>query len=103
MFAQAMDRSGYTRITLAPQLGMQAVIPVLDKRSLLTMDDMGHGGHAMGKVGEMTCGAAMGMPAMEGMAGMAHSSAMPVSYTHLDVYKRQLYYLPKLQIQRASQ
>ena len=76
VFAQAMDRSGFTRITLAPQMGMQAAVPVLDKRPLLTMDDMGHGGHSMDKAGEMTCGAAMGMPEMEGMTGMPHAAAM---------------------------
>ncbi len=76
VFAQAMDRSGYTRITLAPRSGMQALIPALDRRPLLTMDDMGHGGHTgHGKAAtaEMTCGAAMGMPGMA-MAGMDHGT-----------------------------
>lgn len=63
VFAQAMDRSGYTRITLAPRIGMQAAIPAPDKRPLLTMDDMGHG-HPAPAAGEMTCGAAMGMTGM---------------------------------------
>ncbi|MET0532727.1 MAG: copper resistance system multicopper oxidase, partial [Steroidobacter sp.] len=46
IFAQAMDRSGYARGTLAPSAGMTAEIPPLDARSLLTMSDMGmsHGG-----------------------------------------------------------
>jgi len=100
VFAQAMDRSGYTRITLAPQVGMQAAIPMLDTRPLLTMEDMGHGGHAMGKAGEMTCGAAMGMPAMEGMAGMTHGSAMqthPASETrNPDVEMQTMAPVPKL-------
>ncbi|HEY1070050.1 MAG TPA: copper resistance system multicopper oxidase [Thermomonas sp.] len=76
VFAQAMDRSGYTRITLAPRPGMAAAVPVPDKRPLLTMDDMGHGGHAgHGKPAatEMACGAAMGMPGMA-MAGMDHGT-----------------------------
>ena len=64
VFAQAMDRSGHARITLAPRMGMRAPSPTLDTRALLTMDDMGHGGHAMAS-GEMSCGAAMGMPEME--------------------------------------
>ena len=49
VFAQAMDRSGHARITLAPRMGMRAPSPALDQRALLTMDDMGHGSHAMAK------------------------------------------------------
>jgi CopA family copper-resistance protein len=45
IFAQAMDRSGYARGTLAPSSGMEAEIPPLDPRALLTMADMGHGAH----------------------------------------------------------
>jgi CopA family copper-resistance protein len=41
IFAQSLDRSGYARGTLAPQLGMQADVPPLDPRPLLTMMDMG--------------------------------------------------------------
>jgi CopA family copper-resistance protein len=56
IFAQAMDRSGYARGTLSPQAGMEAEIPSLDPRPLLTMMDMGmaHG--------------------MSGMRGMDHGS-----------------------------
>ena len=76
VFAQAMDRSGYARITLAPRMGMQAPVPNVDKRALLTMDDMGHGGH--GGSGEMACGASMGMEGGCGanMSGMSHGGAM---------------------------
>lgn len=49
IFAQAMDRSGYARGTLSPSAGLEAEIPPLDPRPLLTMGDMGHdmshGGH----------------------------------------------------------
>lgn len=41
IFAQSIDRSGYARGTLAPRLGMQADVPPLDPRALLTMGDMG--------------------------------------------------------------
>jgi CopA family copper-resistance protein len=41
IFAQSLDRSGYARGTLAPQPGMQAEVPRLDPRPLLTMADMG--------------------------------------------------------------
>jgi CopA family copper-resistance protein len=46
IFAQAMDRSGYARATLAPRAGMTAPVPALERREALTMADMGHGGHA---------------------------------------------------------
>ena len=41
VFAQAMDRSGFARGTLAPRAGMSAEVPALDARALLTMNDMG--------------------------------------------------------------
>jgi CopA family copper-resistance protein len=41
VFAQSMDRSGFARGTLAPHTGMQAAVPALDGRPLLTMADMG--------------------------------------------------------------
>jgi CopA family copper-resistance protein len=52
IFAQSMDRSGYARGTLAPAVGMEADIPPLDPRPVLTMMDMGmgamrHGGGSM--------------------------------------------------------
>jgi FtsP/CotA-like multicopper oxidase with cupredoxin domain len=46
IFAQTLDRSGFARGTLAPQLGMQTEVPALDPRPLLTMMDM-HMGHDM--------------------------------------------------------
>jgi CopA family copper-resistance protein len=48
IFAQAMDRSGYARGTLAPAPGMQAEVPPLDPRPVLTMSDMGMGGEMGG-------------------------------------------------------
>src|SRR6266851_3833034 len=66
LFAQSIDRSGYARGTLAPQLGMQAEVPALDPRPLLTMMDMGMG-HDMG-------GMDMGGMDMSSMKGMDHGS-----------------------------
>jgi FtsP/CotA-like multicopper oxidase with cupredoxin domain len=40
VFAQAMDRTGYARGTLAPRAGMAAAVPALDKPEPLTMSDM---------------------------------------------------------------
>ena len=50
IFAQAMDRSGYARGTLAPRPGMTAEVPALDARVALSMSDMGHGGAVGGEV-----------------------------------------------------
>lgn len=44
LFAQSMDRTGFARGTLARALGLQAPVPALDPRPVLSMDDMGHGG-----------------------------------------------------------
>ncbi len=65
IFAQAMDRSGYARGTLAPREGIEADVPPLDPRPLLSMRDM---------MGEMGGGAMEGMAGMGGgsMAGMHH-------------------------------
>jgi FtsP/CotA-like multicopper oxidase with cupredoxin domain len=43
IFAQAMDRTGYARATLAPRAGLAAPVPALDARAELGMADMGHG------------------------------------------------------------
>ena len=66
IFAEAMDRSGYARGTLAPREGLSAPIPEMRPRPLLTMADMGmahgpmsgpqaagmdHGGHTDGMHG----------------------------------------------------
>lgn len=54
VFAQAIDRSGYARATLAPRPGMRAPVPALDPPPVLGHRDMGmahaggrgvHGGH----------------------------------------------------------
>ena len=43
VFAQAQDRSGFARGTLAPRAGMVAAVPPLDPPPLRTMKDMGMG------------------------------------------------------------
>jgi CopA family copper-resistance protein len=77
LFAQAMDRSGYARGTLAPRAGLVAPVPPLEPRAPLTMADMGHGDHA-GHGGDGTDHAAMGhAPAGDGAdhAAMGHAPA----------------------------
>jgi CopA family copper-resistance protein len=71
IFAQAQDRSGYARATLAPREGMSAVVPALDPPALRSMADMGmHGAHADHDAGadphriEVVDHAAMGHAAM---------------------------------------
>jgi CopA family copper-resistance protein len=44
LVAEAWDRSGMARATLAPSAGMVAPVPALRKRPLATMKDMGMGG-----------------------------------------------------------
>lgn len=46
LVAEAVDRSGMARATLAPRLGMTADVPPLRKAPTLTMRDMGMGGMA---------------------------------------------------------
>lgn len=41
LFAETMDRSGYTRGTLAPRMGLSATVPAQRRRPMLTMADMG--------------------------------------------------------------
>ena len=55
LVAEAWDRSGMTRATLTPRLGLVAPVPALRRRPLATMKDMGMGG-------------------MAGMAGVDHGS-----------------------------
>jgi CopA family copper-resistance protein len=50
IFAQAEDRTGYARGTLAPRPGMAATIPPMDPRPLRTMIDMGMGGIEHGEM-----------------------------------------------------
>jgi CopA family copper-resistance protein len=75
IFAQAMDRTGYARGTLSPSPGLEAEIPPLDPRPLLTMRDMGHAAHgAHGAGGHGTPSGAADNGAMDhGAAADAHA------------------------------
>lgn len=64
IFAQSMDRTGYSRGTLAVREGLQALVPAVDPRPLISMSDMGMDHGSMGGMGGMDHG---------GMAGMDHS------------------------------
>ena len=66
IFAEAMDRSGYVRGTLATRPGLSADVPALRKRPLRNMVDMGMDMESMGMSG-------MDHSKMQGMQGMDHS------------------------------
>jgi CopA family copper-resistance protein len=70
IFAQAQDRSGYARATLATREGLAGVVPPMDPRPMRNMMDMGMGDMA-------------GMDNMSGMApnGSMGGMAMPASPT----------------------
>ncbi len=63
--AEAIDRSGQCRATLAPRMGMIAPIPAIRERPLLTMKDMGMGDMEMAAGNDKVSG---------DMAGMDHSA-----------------------------
>ena len=65
IFAQAMDRTGFARGTLAPRAGMTAPVPEPDKPEWLTMTDM---------MGNMPQGDMGGMPGM-GHGGKSQSAS----------------------------
>lgn len=68
IFAQSMDRTGYSRGTLAVREGLSAPVPEVDPRPLISMADMGmdHGSMDGMEHGSMQSG-------MASMAGMDHS------------------------------
>ncbi|MBK7283843.1 MAG: copper resistance system multicopper oxidase [Sphingomonadales bacterium] len=93
--AESIDRSGLCRATLAPRMGMEADIPSLRKRPLLTMTDMGMGdmnmsggdmagmdhaamGHDMGSMKMLDPSVA---PQVKTGPGVAMLSPMPVDRT----------------------
>ncbi|MDM9594545.1 copper resistance system multicopper oxidase [Pseudomonas guariconensis] len=78
IFAQSMDRTGYSRGTLAVREGLQAPVPAVDPRPLISMSDMGmdHGsmtGMDHGQMAGMDHGSMAGMDHSQ-MAGMDHGS-----------------------------
>lgn len=82
LFAQAMDRTGYARGTLATREGLSAAVPPLDEPQSLTMTDM-MGTMDHGAMGGMDHGS-MGQDAMQNMAGMDHSAMGHGTMTDMD-------------------
>ncbi len=81
VFAEASDRSGHARGTLAPQPGMSAAVPPRRPRPLRTMADMGMEMAGMAMGGAPSSGAGgqggMAMPATAGMSMPGMGSAVP--------------------------
>ncbi len=73
LFAQDMGRTGFASGTLAVQHGLQAPIPALDRRAILTMQDMGHGD-----------GTHHALPAMHGAPGMLAAHGTHTMHSHDD-------------------
>jgi CopA family copper-resistance protein len=73
LVAEAVDRSGMARATLAPRAGMTAAVPALRERPLATMKDMGMDMSSMNMGGMKMDGAASSAP----MAGMAEPGMAP--------------------------
>ncbi len=69
IFAEAIDRSGYVRATLAPRAGMDGEVPDMHPRALLTMADMGAAHAGMDHAG---MNHASGDPSQSDHAAMGH-------------------------------
>lgn len=78
IFAEAMDRSGFARGTLAPREGMIAALPERRKRPLRTMADMGMAMDGMDHGGSSATNSMPGMKGSTsgggGMAGTQHGA-----------------------------
>ena len=80
LVAEAADRSGMGRATLAPRLGMTAPVPPLRRRPVLTMKDMGMDHSAMPGMdhGDMSMRDPMMAPQVTMGPGVQMISPMPV-------------------------
>ncbi|MFK0269827.1 copper resistance system multicopper oxidase [Pseudomonas asiatica] len=80
IFAQSMDRTGYSRGTLAVREGLQAPVPAVDPRPIISMSDMGmdHGGMNHDSMAGMDHGDMAGMD-HGSMAGMDHGEMADTS------------------------
>ncbi|MGC5698638.1 copper resistance system multicopper oxidase [Pseudomonas sp. NFXW11] len=85
LFAQAMDRSGYARGTLAVGPGLSAAVPALDPRPLISMADMGMDHGSMAGMHHAAVGAMPGMDhsAMTSMPGMDHSQMAGMDHSQM--------------------
>ncbi|MDI9777081.1 copper resistance system multicopper oxidase [Pseudomonas putida] len=87
IFAQSMDRTGYSRGTLAVREGLQAPVPEVDPRPIIAMSDMGMdhgsmGGMDHGSIAGMDQGNMAGMDHSK-MAGMDHSKMAGMDHSNM--------------------
>ncbi len=89
IFAQAQDRTGYARGTLAPRPGMIAAVPPMDPRPMRTMADMGmdhgaggHGGHGGAAPAGKPPDASSDPHAGHTMPGMSNGGASAAAQDH---------------------
>jgi CopA family copper-resistance protein len=77
LFAQAIDRSGYARGTLAEQAGLSAPVPAMDPPPVLTHADMGmgmHGEHANHKNSRPAASDAIAQAGFGSFAAIVHAA-----------------------------
>ncbi|MFO7285427.1 MAG: copper resistance system multicopper oxidase [Gammaproteobacteria bacterium] len=79
IFAQAMDRSGYARGTLAARDGLAAPVPEVDEVVYLSMADIGHGGDGHDAHGS-AADAQTGDHAAHGAAAAAPAARLDVTH-----------------------
>ena len=79
IFAQSMDRTGYSRGTLAVREGLQAPVPEVDPRPIIAMSDMGMD---HGSMGGMDHGSMAGMDHSK-MAGMDHGNMAGMDHSKM--------------------
>ncbi len=77
VYAQAMDRTGYARGTLATRAGLEAPVPALDPAEWLTMADM------MGAMGGGMAGMSHGAASQSSMGGMSHGGMAAMSHGNM--------------------
>jgi CopA family copper-resistance protein len=77
IFAQAEDRTGYARGTLAPRPSMAAAIPPMDQRPMRTMADMGMAGMEHGEMPGMRLSPEG--KRLEGKVGVDNIAMMPAA------------------------
>jgi CopA family copper-resistance protein len=80
IFAQAEDRTGYARGTLAPRAGMAAAIPPMDPRPMRTMADMGMAGMEHGEMPGMELSSEG--KKLQGSVGVDNVAMMPAARLH---------------------
>lgn len=77
VYAQAMDRTGYARGTLATHAGLEAPVPALDPVEWLTMADM------MGAMGGGMAGMSHGAASQSSMGGMSHGGMAGMNHGNM--------------------